>query len=42
MGRDGIVAEFDQQIPGVADGVSVGVSDGVLNIFVGEMEIATQ
>ena len=40
--RHAVVAEFDQQIVTALDGVAVGVSEHVLQIVVGEMEVASQ
>lgn len=39
---NGVIAELDEEIAGVADGVAVGVGEGVLEVVVGEVEIASQ
>src|SRR5579862_6092601 len=40
--RDAVVAEFDQQITGSVDDVTVRVGERVLNVVVGEVKIATE
>src|SRR5450755_4302216 len=42
LGGDAVVAEFDQQVVGFADGVSVGMFQDAFEIFEGEMKIAAQ
>ena len=40
--RHAVVAELHQQVSGVADYVTLGVSQRVLDIFVGKMEVASE
>ena len=40
--RDPVVAEFDQQVAGVSDYITLGVSQRILDVFVGKMEVASE
>lgn len=42
LGRNSVVAEFDKQILPLSDGVVLGSSESIRDIFVGQVKIAAQ